>query len=194
MGLTNLWDHTCRIYYDFFKNSVKINIKNSKTALKTAQGGPATGFGSPRRLVGRFQSSGRKSGLDPKFRETKWIFSTSLRCGPSSFPLIWLRRHFHGSDVVAKASSWIFLLTGTEQLNISLSNNLQNSMEKFWASNGSSRLRWPAIWFWSSQHRACLSVACRRRFSTFIWEPTCEFGLDPDNRATLTWLHAIAVM
>jgi len=122
-GVQQNWIFYFMIFCDllwFFKNSVKINIKNSKIALKTAQGGPATGFGSPRRLVGRFQISGRKSGLGPKFREAKRTFSTSLRCCPSSFPLIWLRRHFHGSDVVAKASSWIFLLTGTEQLNISV--------------------------------------------------------------------------
>ena len=33
-----------------------------------------TGFGSSRRSVSRFQSSGRKSGLGPKFSEAKMIF------------------------------------------------------------------------------------------------------------------------
>ena len=91
-GVQQNWIFYFMIFCDllwFFKNSVKINIKNSKTALKPAQGGPATGFGSPRRLVGRFQSSGRKSGLGPKFREAKKkdFFSNPLpqsgeACGP----------------------------------------------------------------------------------------------------------------
>lgn len=97
--------------------------------------------------------------------------------------------------------------------------NLQKSTEKFWLSNGSCRLGWPAIWFYkainavphaSKKKKACKGDsptvsgfgalawdgarrarhASRRRFSLRT-NLRVRIVLDPHNRTALTWLRAV---
>ena len=61
------------IYYDFFKNSIKIDIKEKvekllPSQLQTTKGGNVPGFRSSRSLFGQFCCSGRKNKICPKLR------------------------------------------------------------------------------------------------------------------------------
>ena len=57
------------IFQIFSQNKYK--RKKRKIAAQTAQGGRVNGFGSSRRLVGRFHYTGRKNRFGLKLREAK---------------------------------------------------------------------------------------------------------------------------
>ena len=80
IGFPILWFY-CDLLW-FFKNSIKIDIKEKvekllPSQLQTTKGGNVPGFRSSRSLFGQFCCSGRKNKICPKLRGVKKTFSFS---------------------------------------------------------------------------------------------------------------------